>query len=118
MTDREVFQRNLLELMRLTKVKQIDIAKYAGVSFQTVSSWATGRAYPRADVMQKLCRFFGVKLSALTEDKQSVTQEDRLVAMFRSLSQTGQDKLIERADELRRLYPKRSDYDGKTEAEI
>ena len=54
MTDREIFQANLTELIRRSKVRQIDVAKYAEVSFQTVSSWVTGRGYPRADAMERL----------------------------------------------------------------
>lgn len=112
MTDREIFRRNLSDLMNITKVKQKDIATYAEVSYQTVSSWITGRAYPRADAMERLCKFFGIKQSALTEDKQSVNLEDELLSLFRSLSDYGQDKLIERAEELKRLYPKRSRKNG------
>lgn len=107
MTDREVFQQNLNDLMNTTKVKQIDIAKYAEVSYQTVSAWVTGRGYPRADAMEKLCRFFGIKQSALTEPKGEKNEEDRLLTKFRALSDEGRNKLIERADELVKLYPKR-----------
>ena len=92
--------------MNTTRVKQIDIARYAEVSYQTVSSWVTGRGYPRADAMEKLCQFFGVKQSALTEDKDAITDEDRLISTFRCLSDEGKGKLIERADELVQLYPK------------
>ena len=58
MTDREVFQTNLINLMKQTKTKQSDIAKYAEVSYKTVSAWVCGRGYPRVDAMEKLCRFF------------------------------------------------------------
>lgn len=112
MTDREIFRKNLSELMRTTKVKQVDIAKYAEVSYQTVSAWVTGRGYPRADAMEKLCRFFGVKQSNLTEDKNSVNQEDQLLSMFRAMSTRGKEKLIERATELVQLHPKRGEKDG------
>lgn len=111
MTDREIFKRNLSALIHESKARQIDIAKYAEVSFQAVSSWVTGRAYPRADAMQKLCTFFGVKMSALTEE-QKETDEDHLLLVFRSLSDKGKGKLLERADELRKLYPKRSKDNG------
>lgn len=106
MTDREIFRRNLSDLLAKTKTKQIDIAKYAEVSYQTVSAWVTGRGYPRADAMEKLCRFFGVKQSALTEEQGSESDEDYLLSMFRSLSADGRNKLIERASELVKLYPK------------
>ena len=111
MTDREIFKNNLSELIRISKVKQNDIAKYAEVSYQTVSSWVCGRGYPRAEQMEKLCKFFGIRQSALTEE-QKETDEDRLLSMFRSLPQEGRDKLLERATELRKLYPKRREKNG------
>lgn len=107
MTDREIFRTNLSNLMKKAKAKQIDVAKYAGVSYQTVSAWVCGRGYPRADAMEKLCRFFGVKPSALTESQSNTTPEDDLVAMFRALPVGAKEKLLERADELTRLYVKK-----------
>ena len=106
MTDREIFRKNLSDLMHKTKTKQIDIARYAEVSYQTVSAWVKGRGYPRADAMEKLCRFFGVKQSALTEEQNKVSDEDRLITAYRSLSEEGKEKLFERADELITLHPK------------
>lgn len=111
MTDREIFKNNLSNLMRLTKTKQIDIARYAEVSYQTVSAWVCGRGYPRADAMEKLCRFFGVKQSALTE-KQEETDEDRLLETFRSLPEDGRQKLLDRASELVLLCEKKGKRNG------
>lgn len=111
MTDREIFKNNLYNLMKASKVKQIDIARYAEVSYQTVSSWVCGRGYPRAEQMEKLCKFFGIRQSALTEE-QKETDEDLLLSMFRSLPQEGRDKLLERASELKKLYPKRRGQNG------
>ena len=105
MTNRETFRKNLTRLMQESKVKQIDIAKYAGVSYQTVSAWVTGRGYPRADAMEKLCRFFGINQSALTEE-QTETDEDLLLKKYRILSDEGKQKLHERLHELIVLYPK------------
>lgn len=106
MTDREIFQNNLNNLMKTSKTKQIDIARYAEVSYQTVSAWVCGRGYPRAEAMEKLCKFFGVKQSALTE-KPEETDEDRLLLAFRSLPEEGKQKLLDRADELLFLYSKK-----------
>lgn len=106
MTDREIFRNNLINLINVSKVKQIDIAKYANVSYQTVSSWVTGRGYPRADAMERLCKFFGVKQSVLTESGDPDTIEDKLLVAFRKLNDTGKEKLLERAEELLKLYPK------------
>ena len=113
MTDREIFKTNLSNLMRTSKVKQIDLAKYAEVSYQTVSAWVCGRGYPRADTMEKLCRFFNVRQSALTEEQDpEMLKEDKLLLLFRSLPTEGQNKLIERAEELKKLYPKRGKSNG------
>ena len=107
MTDREIFRRNLCDMMNITRVKQIDIARYTGVSYQTVSAWVTGRGYPRADAMEKLCRFFGVRQSTLTEERDpEESQEDILMSAFRGLSDIGKEKMLERAAELLKLYPK------------
>ena len=116
MTDREIFKNNFAELMRITKVKQIDVARYAEVSYQTVSAWVTGRGYPRPEAMERICRFFGIKQSALTEDRSAVTDEQKLLMLYRSLSSDGQKKLMERAEELRLLCPKRGKKDAETEA--
>lgn len=108
MTDREIFKSNLYNLMKASKVKQKDIAKYAEVSYQTVSAWVCGRCYPRAEAMEKLCRFFGVRQSALTEEPDpEKTQEDYLLLIFRSLSPDGKLKMLERAEEMKKLYPMR-----------
>lgn len=108
MTDREIFKNNLDNLMRITKVKQVDIARYAQVSYQTVSAWVCGRGYPRAEQMEKLCKFFGIRQSALTEEKNpEASNEDTLLSMFRAMSDEGKEKMLERAFELKQLYPKR-----------
>ena len=111
MTDREIFQKNFSELIRTSKVKQIDIARYAEVSYQTVSSWVCGRGYPRAEAMEKICKFFGIKQSVLTEEKKEADQ-DRLLKIYSSMSADGRRKLMERAEELLLLNPKRGRKNG------
>lgn len=113
MTDREIFRKNFIELLRITKVRQRDLSKQIGVSFQTVSAWATGRGYPRPEAMEKICQYFGIKPSALTEDPNSEeTQEQKLIEYFRSLSDIGKEKALERVSEMVIVYPKRSKKNG------
>lgn len=108
MTDREIFQRNFTNLLHETKTKQIDIAKYAEVSYQTVSAWVKGRGYPRPETMEKVCRFFGVKKSELMEShEKQQTPEDTLILAYRTLPVAGKEKLLQRAEELLQLYPKK-----------
>jgi transcriptional regulator with XRE-family HTH domain len=109
MSDREIFQENLRRFLSDSGAKQIDLAKYTGVSDKTVSAWFTGRAYPRADVMEKICKFFGVRLSDMVDSKQEQPDEDaQLLAYFHSLNSTGKSKLLERAEELVYLYGEKS----------
>ena len=108
MTDREIFKQNLKNMMEVTKTRQADLAKYAEVSYQTVSAWVCGRAYPRADAMEKLCRYFGIRQSELTENADAEeTEEEKLVTIFRGLSEDGKTKMMERAKEMLMLYPMR-----------
>lgn len=115
MTDREIFRLNFSELMRTSKVAQKDLAEYAKVSYKTVSAWVTGRGYPRAEQMENICKYFGIRQSALTEQKTpEKTQEDALLSCFRSLSPEGKLKMLERAEEMRKLYPMRRKKNAET----
>ena len=119
MTDREIFRKNFAELLRITKVKQIDIAKVTGINTRSLSAWACGRAYPRVDALEKLCDYFGVRMSALTEEQNpEKSNEDMILDSFRAMSPEGQEKLIERANEMKVLYPKRRKRNAKAEETI
>ena len=116
MTDREIFRQNLNEIIRLQKAKQIDIARYIGISEKTVSAWTTGRGYPRPDAMEQLCKFFNIRKSALTDDpNDEASDEENLLTMYRSLTVEGKAKLIERAEELIKLMPNRRRKNGETD---
>lgn len=108
MTDREIFQKNLKNFIEESGCKQIDIANFVGVSDKTVSAWINGRGYPRADVMEKLSVFFGVRLSDLVDEKTEDEEEALLLKMFRTLPSVGKSKLLERAQELCVLYGEKS----------
>jgi len=112
MTDREIFRKNFAELIRITKVKQIDVANYVGCSYQTVSAWVTGRGYPKPEAMEKICQFFGIRKRELMEYEED-GQEALMIKLYRTLSNEGKQKLVERAYELTKLYPKRRKPDGE-----
>ena len=102
--NREVFQKNLVELMAQHGGNQNDLAEYVGVSKQTVSAWMHGKAYPRADVMERISSYFGITISALVFDKQEQMEESELVYFFHALPEEGKMKLLERTNELAILY--------------
>lgn len=104
MTDREIFTRNFRKFLSQSGYQQQDIAKAVGVSRQTVSTWVTGKNYPRADVMERLASFFGIRLSDLVCDEEGSMHEAQLLYAFNSMSEEGKAKLLERAEELLILY--------------
>lgn len=62
---RENFRKNLNRLLSETDKKQVDIAKYVGVSTATVNEWCKGRKAPRIDKMHKIAEFFGIDANEL-----------------------------------------------------
>ncbi len=104
MTNRENFRKNLSRLLTQNGVRQIDLAKHLNVSKQTISTWICGRAYPRADVMEKIADYFGTTISALVYDEREQMEESEIVYFFHALPDSGKEKLLERTHELAVLY--------------
>lgn len=65
MNNREIFQKNLNDLLSSSGKMQKDLAEYVGAKTTTVSGWTRGISYPRADAMEKIALFFGVPTSRL-----------------------------------------------------
>lgn len=68
MTDREIFRENLNYYLSIQGKKQKDLADYVGAKTTTVSGWTRGISYPRADAMEKIAMFFGIKTSQLIKE--------------------------------------------------
>lgn len=69
MTDpREIFVSNLKKIMAHRDVTQKDISDSLEIPLTTVSSWYTGRSYPRVDSMQRLADFLRVSMRDLTDE--------------------------------------------------
>lgn len=83
---REIFARNLNEIMRRRDVTQADIIRELDVSSATASNWCTGKKYPRIDVMQRLADFLNVKMSTLTTEDgiRDLVNLDRLEALHQN----------------------------------
>ena len=65
MNNREIFQKNLNDLLSSSGKMQKDLAEHVGAKTTTVSGWTRGISYPRADAMEKIALFFGVPTSRL-----------------------------------------------------
>lgn len=59
------FAEKLKKLRSEKKVSQEKLAQYLNVSFQAVSKWETGNAYPDITLLPDLARFFGVTIDEL-----------------------------------------------------
>lgn len=83
---REIFVRNLNELMERRDISQADIIRELGVTSAAVSNWCTGKKYPRIDIMQKLADMLGVGLSDLISENglQNAQNRDRLEALHQN----------------------------------
>ena len=88
---REIFARNLTDLIRRTGKTQLDIATKLNVSPATVSSWTSGQKFPRIDVLEQLADYFDIRWSLLAEeggiDRGIVEAEERrLLRAWRNAS--------------------------------
>ncbi|WP_077317622.1 LexA family protein [Virgibacillus proomii] len=68
-SQKEIFAKNLQQLLEARKVDQKDLANYLNTSETSVSNWVKGYKYPRIGNIQKIADYFGVKKSDLIEEK-------------------------------------------------
>ena len=134
------FRERFTELLESSAKSRTAIADEFHVAKQTISAWATGQSSPRLPVASALADYFDVNLGWLLgydvpkyvdKEKQERYQDnlskvlsnsDRLgiifdeeadlIESYRSLSSRGQELLIERSEELKLLYGKKSEGDA------
>lgn len=76
MTSREIFKKNLPYYMDMAGMNSVELAKAVGVSKSTVSTWISGRSYPRIDAIQKIADVLGCDTDdLLTESTEVVRQQ-------------------------------------------
>ncbi|MBO7663892.1 MAG: helix-turn-helix transcriptional regulator [Clostridia bacterium] len=76
MNNREIFRKNLNDLLSSSGKMQKDLAEFVGSKTTTVSGWTRGISYPRADAMEKIAMFFGVPTSRLVEPSDSTDSSE------------------------------------------
>lgn len=96
MTNREAFHKNFKMLFDQANISQEEFGKIVGASHSTVSSWLTGRAYPRIDVMQRIADYFGITIIALiSEQKIDLSVSENIVIdLYRQLTDAQKRNLI------------------------
>ena len=93
MTDREIFRENLNYYLSLQGKKQKDLADYVGAKTTTVSGWTRGISFPRADAMEKIAMFFGIRTSQLVSEN-SHNELDQMRAEETELIHTPEARIL------------------------
>lgn len=100
-------QKNLIFYRKKAKVTQKDLADKLGVAATTVSGWERGATSPDIDTLFAICNFLHVGLydmCGISSDNSPLTDdENNLLNIYKMLNETGRQKLLERAVELRDL---------------
>lgn len=75
--DQEHFQNKLQELIKLNKVKHIDLAKHLGFSSKSViSNYISGEATPSVKTLTRIAYFFDINLDDLVGYARATLHED------------------------------------------
>jgi len=67
--NKEIFASNLNYYMNEKGKSRRDVADAIGVSYFTFTDWVKGKTYPRMNMVEKLAKYFGIKISDLIEKK-------------------------------------------------
>lgn len=97
-------QKNLIFYRKKSKITQKDLAEELGVAATTVSGWERGATSPDIDTLFLICNVLHVglyEMCGITVDNSALSEEENaLLNTYRSLNAKGQQKLLERAEEL------------------
>lgn len=73
MDNKDIFSSNLRFYMVSNNKSRKDVSEAIGVSYFTFTDWVKGKTYPRMDKVEKLAKYFGIKISDLIE-KESIEE--------------------------------------------
>lgn len=104
---KENIQKDLIFHRKRMKKTQKELAAALGVTPAAISSWECGNNSPDIDTLFLICNFLNVTLNDMCgvfkDNDQLSSEESILLNTYRSLNAKGQQKLLERAEELRDL---------------
>lgn len=104
---KENIQKNIIFYRKMRKVTQKQLADFLEIGVSTVSGWERGAYTPDIDTLFMICNFLEVTLNDMCgvfKDNDQLSEEEGiLLNTYRSLNAKGQQKLLERAEELRDL---------------
>ena len=100
MTTKEDIQYALNSLFDETGKKKSRLAEHLGVSRAAVTNWTSGNNSIDMDLIPGICDFFGVSVDEFfgrTAPARLTIEEERLLALYRSMNDKGRTRLIEEA---------------------
>lgn len=104
---KENIQKNIAFYRKKQKKTQKDLAAAIGVTAAAVSSWECGNNTPDVDTLFMICKTLHVgfyDMCGISSDNSPLTDDENdLLNTYKILNDTGRQKLLERAVELRDL---------------
>lgn len=104
---KENIQKNIAFYRKKQKKTQKDLAAAIGVTAAAVSSWECGNNTPDVDTLFMICKVLHVgfyDMCGISADNSPLTDDENdLLNTYKILNDTGRQKLLERAAELRDL---------------
>ena len=106
----DISQR-IFDKLQKTGITQQELSNATGIKKGTISSWKTGGYSPQSDKLDEICKFLGVSVQWLisgeeAENTMSDAQEQKLLNIFREISEDDKIILMARAIELKRSSEK------------
>jgi len=113
--------KNLFEIRTKKKMSQVNLSVKIGVAQETISAYESGRSYPSADTLLKLCDIFNVSADYLLDKTNISTPVDHLlvdnlnakeleiIALYRELTVDNKSDLTKKEHELFELFRTLSD---------
>ena len=99
---------NLKKLREEKKVTQDTLAEYLGVTYQAVSRWENGLAYPDIELLPEIARFFEVSMEELMgcgNGEKEAEEKAIEIANRRCYKYNDPKELLRELHELERQYP-------------
>ena len=112
MIDKEVFAKNLCELMKRDNISQVELAHKLSLTKSAINCWCNGKSVPKVKYVQTLADIFCCSADEILFERTTPfptgTPEERLVTTFRSLNEQGQHYLLQQASIASVMYSKNS----------
>lgn len=108
-------------IMDKKSIRQIELANKLGINKTTINAWFNNNTDPKIEQLERIAEMLEVSIEYLVTGKDSgteyTTEEKSLVEHFRGTDDTGKKRIMEYAQDMRRLHPEQ-EREPETEAKI